>query len=178
MINAVRLRPADSRKGFELSSYVSAATCTRYTAGSANIPATIHVVSNPAELAELSEIPQFQILTVKDEADLKALVQREMEERARGGFPAVHAYVEKGATAKPPTTDADKPKGPAKPTLGEVLRKKASETAAKDAENEGEDPTDHEDADPDANEGKGAAPDDKDQAAPQTVKGGRKGTGK
>jgi hypothetical protein len=177
MINAVRLRPADPRQGFHLSTYVSAATCTRYTAGTMHMPATLHVVSNPAELAELSEIPQFQIVTSKDMEALKALVQREMEDRARAGLPAVHAYVQTAPTAPPPTTDADKPRGQAKPSLGQVLRKKAAET---EADTEGKDPTDQEDGDPDATEGEGEASDDKAQAAAQVPQGnsGRKGRGK
>ncbi|MCK9629911.1 MAG: hypothetical protein M0R37_15145 [Bacteroidales bacterium] len=180
MINAVRLRPADTRKGFELSTYVSAATCSRYTAGTPNMPATLHVVDNAAELAELSEIPQFQIVTVKDMEALKSMVQREMEDRARSGLPAVHAYVQKAPA--PPVTDADKPKGAAKPSLGQVLRKKASETEAAEAEadTEGKAPTDHEDGDPDATEGEDTPADDKAQAAAQAPQGnsGRRGKGK
>lgn len=135
MIHAVRMRERDARKAFHMATYVSAATGTRYTAGTASIPATIHVVDSPAELAELGEIPQFQILTLPDEEALKALIQREMEERARGGLPAVHAYVERGRTAPPPAADPEAPPGAPRRSIGEVLRRNA---AANSTEDDGE----------------------------------------
>jgi hypothetical protein len=126
MIHAVRMRERDARKAFHMATYVSAATGTRYTAGSAAVPATIHVVENAAELAELGEIPQFQILTLPDEEALKAMIQREMEDRARGGLPAIHAYVERGHTAPPPAAEPEPAPGLPRRSLGEVLRNKAA----------------------------------------------------
>lgn len=89
---AVRLREPNKVRGFVMRSYTSASG-SRYTAGTEGNPSQLRLVSDPRELAELREIPQFEILTAPNEQALRDHLQTEMEARARIGGAAVRAAI-------------------------------------------------------------------------------------
>lgn len=89
---AVRLREPSRVRGFTMRSYTSASG-SRYTAGTESSPSPLRLVSDPRELAELREIPQFEILTAPNEQALRDRLQTEMEARARVGGAAVRAAI-------------------------------------------------------------------------------------
>jgi hypothetical protein len=91
-IYAVRLREPNKARGFAMRSYTSASG-SRYTAGTEKNPSPLRLVSDPRELSELREIPQFEILTAPNEAALRDRLQVEMEARARVGGSAVRAAI-------------------------------------------------------------------------------------
>lgn len=75
-----------------MRSYTSASG-SRYTAGTEKNPSPLRLVSDPRELSELREIPQFEILTAPNEQALRDRLQVEMEARARVGGSAVRAAI-------------------------------------------------------------------------------------
>jgi hypothetical protein len=89
---AVRLREPNRVRGFLMRSYTSASG-SKYTAGTEASPSPLRMVSDPRELAELREIPQFEILTAPNEQALRDRLQTEMEARARVGGSAVRAAI-------------------------------------------------------------------------------------
>jgi hypothetical protein len=89
---AVRLREPSRVRGFFMRSYTSASG-SKYTAGTEASPSPLRMVSDPLELAELREIPQFEILTAPNEQALRDRLQSEMESRARVGGTAVRASI-------------------------------------------------------------------------------------
>jgi hypothetical protein len=93
MITAVRLKERNKRKNHLMRVYFSAASRSKYTAGENGHPSPFRIVKNQAEISELSQFSQFEILKFDDMAHLQAFIQQEMEERARLGFPAVRAAV-------------------------------------------------------------------------------------
>jgi len=109
MITAVRLRAYDRRKGHRMRTYTSAATGTKYTAGTATSPSAFRVVRNKTELRELSEFPQFEILEFDDMDHLREVVQSEMESRARQGLPAVRAPIMGGPSGRSGATKHVRP---------------------------------------------------------------------
>lgn len=144
MITVVRLRERDKRLGYLMATYVSAATRTRYSAGNINEPSPLRIVESKAELAELKEIQQFEILEFADKDALQEFIQSDMERRARSGLPAIRAQIQSGtaaahdaAVAAPRKTATDKlPPAAQKddPTKSNTGRKPegAAETSAAD----------------------------------------------
>ena len=93
MFRAARLRERNPKRGHGMKTYTTAATGTKFVAGAPGKPSALRVVSDDREVAEISEIGQFEILEFQTAAQLDALIQREMEERSRLGHPAVRAEV-------------------------------------------------------------------------------------
>ncbi len=90
MITAVRLRPY-SRKGENRMRTYTAVDGQRYVAGSVGSePSTIYNVQ-PSQLAEFSEIAQFQVMHFESIEDLEKFVTLEMEKVARAGGSSVRA---------------------------------------------------------------------------------------
>jgi hypothetical protein len=87
-----------------MRSYTSASG-SRYTAGTESNPSQLRLVSDPRELAELREIPQFEILTAPNEQALREHLQTEMEARARVGGSAVRAAIADKPAADEVTTE-------------------------------------------------------------------------
>lgn len=91
---AVRLRARNPQQGHLMRTYVSHTLTNRYTAGEGVNPSPWRVISDEAELEELRAIPQFELKEFKEMGDLTELVQSEMEERARVGYPAIRANID------------------------------------------------------------------------------------
>jgi hypothetical protein len=94
MFFAVRLLRYNPKKGHKMRTYVSATSGSRYKAGEWMTPSTWRVVKLANELEELNAIPQFEIRKFETLKDLQKVVQLEMEELARRGFPAVGAHID------------------------------------------------------------------------------------
>lgn len=92
MITAARLRDYNPRQGNKMRSYTSARG-NKYMAGTGIVPGAWRVVRNTDEIAELSEIPQFQIRQFETMEDLEAQVQEDMEDGVRVGKPPVRAAI-------------------------------------------------------------------------------------
>jgi hypothetical protein len=94
MFKAVRLLPYNKQKGFLLRTFTSSGG-SKYTAGTAIQPSPIYKDRTNEEIAELSEIAQFEILSFDTEDDLRELIQTEMETAVSHGLPAVRARIDK-----------------------------------------------------------------------------------
>lgn len=130
---AVRLREPSKLRGFLMRSYTSASG-SRYTAGTEASPSQLRLISDPRELAELREIPQFEILTAPNEQALRDHLQTEMEARARVGGAAVRAaIVDKPA---PDAVKAEEHLPPPKTALETVLTPTPIGAALDEAEDE------------------------------------------
>jgi len=86
MIHAVRLRPRNKKIGHGMSTYTSGTTGTRYKVGHGVQPSPVYIVTNQAELKELGEFPQFQIMAFENREQLDAFIEDESITRARGGY--------------------------------------------------------------------------------------------
>ena len=94
MITAVRLQQRNPKRGFNMRSYVSANSQSRYRSGDGVTPSPWKVIEDPMELAELAGYPQFERKDFDTLAELEEFVQVEMEQGARLGFPPVRAAIE------------------------------------------------------------------------------------
>lgn len=92
-LTAVRLRPYAPDRGHRMRTYTSS-SLQLYRAGDATVPSSWRVVADAREVAELREIPQFEVLPFASLEALAAHVQVEMEQRARQGLPPIRAYIE------------------------------------------------------------------------------------
>lgn len=86
MIHAVRLRPRNKKIGHGMTTYTSGTTGTRYQVGENRQPSPVYVVTNQAELAELGEFPQFQIIAFENRAQLDEFLENENVKRSREGI--------------------------------------------------------------------------------------------
>ncbi len=129
-MKVVRLKPYNEKQGHLLGSY-TLPDGTKFTAGDMDIPSPIRVVSDKNVLAAVADIPQFEILDVKDEATLREMVQSEMEERARMGASPVRAVVEGAKADKGTEKPAEKPTEEAKAKAASLLRPESKKGGSK-----------------------------------------------
>ena len=99
MITAARLRERNVARGHLMRSYTSSFG-HRFMAGSEGTPSPIRIVDNAAELAELMQVAQFELMEFESVEALEAFIQGEMESRVRSGAVNVRAQIE-NAPPKP-----------------------------------------------------------------------------
>lgn len=83
-ITAARLRPYNPRGGQPKRSHTTHDGAV-YRSGTEAVPSPLRVVSNRAELRELEALPEFQILTFANEAEMRTFLEQEMYGRVRLG---------------------------------------------------------------------------------------------
>jgi len=106
MITAIRLKERNTRIGNDLRSYTSSRG-NKYEAGNGVIPSAWRLVKNQAELSEVSEINQFQIMQFENESEFEEFLMNDMERGVRDGKPAVRAQVRKTESTTPMSRISD-----------------------------------------------------------------------
>lgn len=93
MITAIRLREWNKKLNHLMRTYTSV-NGTMFRAGDDRFPSPLRVITDPAVIAEVRGIPQFEVIEVEDARELDARLTTEMERRARMGAMAVRAEVQ------------------------------------------------------------------------------------
>lgn len=92
-ITAARLRPYNKRNGQPKRSHTTASGVV-YKAGTQDVPSPLRIVESRADLRELEQLPEFQILTFADRAELDRYLEQEMYSRVRLGAAPQMAVVQ------------------------------------------------------------------------------------